>query len=178
MNVLKPYVSLHLNYLLWQCCALGLVRFKHKNHLVRVKKKIMFWLKLSGFAATKTAAQCRFHVTTVPDFATPPLLPPPPPDELMYRTCKPNVIWYTVCNVDALIRFDVYEKYKFNTSVVCRKMPTFYSGAFLLISVFAEIYSFSFLWSCHILPLLWAFYAFIRELTLERLHKMKGELVE
>ena len=38
-----------------QCCALGLVRSTHKNHLFRVRKKILFRLKLPGSAATKQA---------------------------------------------------------------------------------------------------------------------------
>jgi len=33
-------------FMMWQSCGWGLLRFRHKNNLVRVREKIMVWVKI------------------------------------------------------------------------------------------------------------------------------------
>ena len=44
-NAEKLHIFLWCHFMLWQCCAYGLVRFGHKLHLVRRRKGSCFGLK-------------------------------------------------------------------------------------------------------------------------------------
>ena len=56
-STLGMYVSLGsiFNSMLGQCCARGLVMFRHKKPLSYGSVKVSFWMKILGFVATNTA---------------------------------------------------------------------------------------------------------------------------